>query len=473
MPNKKAEQRKASNRRILDSALTEFSQKGFARALLGNIARSAGVSNGMITQRFGGKENLYYSVFVDLITKYLEELDDENGSMHSMLTKLVDDIKYGAATKTERFLFVYDLLISRDSPVDSFDQVRDLFEGSALCRRMKEAMDEGLLNPEPPFELIRSFLISALGITKIYSDSAVALPDTDGYMSLLMPREKMETSSLDVMRSRFTDELIGQLSSEYEHVMIFNLETSRMSVGVKKGLFLSLLPPDPSSTFDEKSKRFAEQAVHPDDREMYIEFLKTDRLLKEFVQGKIITLKFRTIGSEVPNYQATVRFNRVDSEGHWVTLGIKNLDWIIHDKKRSEISLTEDRISSFASALSDSYSFIAWFDRSGDKISICRAEGLFREAADKIPEKGSGREFLRSFLSSMIKDGKKEEILKSADDLINGSAVYGGKVKVIAFTAAINVHTFRCLLSAASPEGEDGNVMIGIMDMDRNIEEET
>ena len=83
--NKKAAQRLASNRRILDSALTEFSEKGYARALLGNIAKEAGVSNGMITQRFSGKENLYNSVFVDLISTYLEKMERESGSLNHML----------------------------------------------------------------------------------------------------------------------------------------------------------------------------------------------------------------------------------------------------------------------------------------------------------------------------------------------------------------------------------------------------
>ena len=91
--NKKAAQRLASNRRILDSALTEFSEKGYARALLGNIAKEAGVSNGMITQRFSGKENLYNSVFVDLISTYLEKMERESGSLNHMLRYIVKSIK--------------------------------------------------------------------------------------------------------------------------------------------------------------------------------------------------------------------------------------------------------------------------------------------------------------------------------------------------------------------------------------------
>jgi AcrR family transcriptional regulator len=47
---------------LLDAALQEFSEKGFAGARVRDIAERAGVSKDLIAYHFGGKEGLYRAV---------------------------------------------------------------------------------------------------------------------------------------------------------------------------------------------------------------------------------------------------------------------------------------------------------------------------------------------------------------------------------------------------------------------------
>jgi len=51
-----------SRERLLDAALEEFAQHGYAGARVGAIARRAGLNKQLISHHFGGKRGLYHSV---------------------------------------------------------------------------------------------------------------------------------------------------------------------------------------------------------------------------------------------------------------------------------------------------------------------------------------------------------------------------------------------------------------------------
>jgi TetR/AcrR family transcriptional regulator len=60
-----AERRRDAERtrqRIIDAALAEFAEKGFAGARIRSIADRAGVNSQLISYYFGGKEGLYYEI---------------------------------------------------------------------------------------------------------------------------------------------------------------------------------------------------------------------------------------------------------------------------------------------------------------------------------------------------------------------------------------------------------------------------
>ena len=61
VPSKEARQRdpERSRQRILEAALTEFADKGFAGARVADIAHRAGVNQQLISYYFGGKEGVY------------------------------------------------------------------------------------------------------------------------------------------------------------------------------------------------------------------------------------------------------------------------------------------------------------------------------------------------------------------------------------------------------------------------------
>ena len=469
MANKKADQRLASNRRILDSALREFAEKGFSRALLINVAKNAGVSNGMITQRFNGKENLYKQVFVDIITRYLTRFS-ENDSLHRMLTVIIDDIKAGAVHRTDTFVFVSDLLLSKDSPVDTFDQVRDEFESSVLCDKLSEGIRNGLIRQGDPFDLIRSFLISAVGISVSFNETKVGLPDTSGYLSLLAPSDKFVSGDPDYMRSRLTDELIGQLSYEYEAVILVNLDTDVYIATKAVGAFINSFMPDSSRSFDENVRVFAEGFIHPDDRQYYRDFMKKEILLRKFNPDQRLTIRYRINEPEEIYYQTIVRFNTVSEDGHWMTLGIKNIDRLVHEEVRNALAEAQGRVTSLTARLSGVFDVIAYLDTSKDELTFYTLKGDFGAIAGRMGKTRSGTSDLISLVSSLMSDTDRENIPELVRRTIDGIQYEDEKIRYIPFYGTVDLRRFRCIIEIAALSDRPDALVIGIMDFDKYLE---
>ncbi|MBP1554554.1 MAG: TetR/AcrR family transcriptional regulator [Oscillospiraceae bacterium] len=469
MSNKKAAQRSASNRRILDSALREFAEKGFSRALLINIAKNAGVSNGMITQRFNGKENLYKQVFVDIISTYLTKFS-ESDSLHKMLITIVDDIKRGAVNSTDTFVFISDLLLSKDPPVDSFDQVRDVFCESVLCSRLSEAINNGLVRQGAPFDLIRSFLVSAVGISKSFNETSVGLPSSSGFLSLLAPSDKFVSGDPDYMRSRLTEELIGQLSYEYEAVVLVNLDTDTFIATKAVGVFSSSYLPQEQKSFDENVMFFTEGFVHPDDRQYYRDIINKDSLLRRFDPDARLTIRYRTNQADDVYYQTIVRFNTASEDGHWITIGIKNIDRLVHEEVRNALSEAQGRSASLTDRLSGVFDVIAYLDTAKDELTFYTLRGDFGMIAGRISKSDSGTEDLVRLISALSSDSDRKDLADRIRKTVSVIHNDTDKIRYIPFYGTVDLRRFRCTLEIAALTDRPDALVIGIMDFDKHLE---
>ena len=468
MANRKEEQRLASNRRILDSALAEFAQKGFSRALLIDIARNAKVSNGMVTQRFNGKDNLYNQVFVDMVTTYLTKFTEKD-SLHSMLTTLVDDIKTGAETGTESFIFVSDLLLSKDSPVNSFELIKEVFKRSALCDKVIDGVSNGLIRQGDPFEIMRMFLVSAVGIAKSFSGTTAGMPATSGFLSLLAPSDRQLSDDQDYLKARLTEGLISQLSYEYEAVALVNLESSIFVITKAIGPFADFKP-ERGLSFDKNIKRYADSFVHPDDRKRYRDFMKKSNLLKRFDPDRQLTISYRIDSPEDVHYQTIVRFNKASKDGHWITIGLKNLERLVREEVRSALTEAQERSDSISAGLARALDVRAYLDTKKDELTFYKLEGEFAKAAGKLTKSGSGSSDLISIISQLLsgEDAKRtaaELIAKAIKDVRSEPS---GSI-LISFECTADLRKFRYIMDVAALSDDSGAVAISIADIDKYL----
>jgi TetR/AcrR family transcriptional regulator len=74
----------ATQRRILKAALTEFARKGFAGASVREIARKAGLGDGLVHYHFGSKEMLWRAVAKDLFDDLHAKIETEDAQAQTL-----------------------------------------------------------------------------------------------------------------------------------------------------------------------------------------------------------------------------------------------------------------------------------------------------------------------------------------------------------------------------------------------------
>jgi len=73
---------------ILDAAVKTFSQSGYHRTRVADIAREAGVADGTVYIYFENKEDILISLFQDLMQRFVEDLNNELSLCQSANEKL-------------------------------------------------------------------------------------------------------------------------------------------------------------------------------------------------------------------------------------------------------------------------------------------------------------------------------------------------------------------------------------------------
>jgi len=73
----RAKQQRAvdTRRNILDAAIKEFAEHGYAGASTRTVSREAGAQHGLVAYHFGGKEGLWRAVIKDLLSGYRERFE--------------------------------------------------------------------------------------------------------------------------------------------------------------------------------------------------------------------------------------------------------------------------------------------------------------------------------------------------------------------------------------------------------------
>jgi AcrR family transcriptional regulator len=118
---------------ILDAAVEEFAERGFAGARMAAVASRAGVTKGLLYHYFpGGKLDLFRSAIAGCVNPLLEEAhrlaDGFTGSRRSLLESLID-LGYGRQEMEAREHILMKLLLTE---ADRFPELSELYRTAML-----------------------------------------------------------------------------------------------------------------------------------------------------------------------------------------------------------------------------------------------------------------------------------------------------------------------------------------------------
>jgi TetR/AcrR family transcriptional regulator len=167
-PASKAPDRRA---RILDAAIVEFAEKGYASASTNAIAAAAGVAKGLVFHHFADKEALFLAVVDQIADRFAPQFaglfrDAPNDVIGRVLVLIEAKLAYTRAYPLDtRFL----LVAMADAPPSVKKKARARLEAGAttLLRELTEGLDASLLRDGVRLEdAIEAVMLLSAGIEK-------------------------------------------------------------------------------------------------------------------------------------------------------------------------------------------------------------------------------------------------------------------------------------------------------------------
>ena len=161
--SRRGEYTEATRRALLDAAADLFTERGFARTSLDDVAAVARVTKGAIYHHFASKPGLFEALFDEL------ELS-ENGAARAAF-EAEDDPTTGALAALDQFLLacsdpVYGAMVFREAPLalgwDAWRRCEEKYS-YALLRDMLGALEAAGRIPPSPGEALPSIAFGMLG----------------------------------------------------------------------------------------------------------------------------------------------------------------------------------------------------------------------------------------------------------------------------------------------------------------------
>lgn len=158
-------QRQDRTQAILDAAETILTRDGFADASVTDMARLAGISDGLIYRYFGGKHDLRDQVLARFYGRMLARAQDAiapRKRFHERLEALVET--HLTAFRDEKSLcrlFIAEVRVASDYPGSPLQELNRRYT-RLLLRVLRQGMAEGVVSRHVDMRLVRDMLYGGM-----------------------------------------------------------------------------------------------------------------------------------------------------------------------------------------------------------------------------------------------------------------------------------------------------------------------
>lgn len=191
----RAQKRAESDERILHAAAKVFGSLGYSQATLTGIAAEAGVSQGLVSQRFQSKEKLLHEVFDQ--TQILSFYEEENRHLPQAFYVLLDHLKQEAEEAPVWFRFLSMIHTGTDTPKSFEAHTKETFTCTPLCSAIVEAQSQGNLPAGDPWDIFRVFFRNATNLIGWYHEFGLPMPENESFLyAIQYNRQQKETEAM-------------------------------------------------------------------------------------------------------------------------------------------------------------------------------------------------------------------------------------------------------------------------------------
>jgi len=190
--------RDRANKRILEAARRIFARKGLG-ATVADIAKEAGVSQGLAYRYFPSKEAIFHTLLRQMLQSGEVKFSDESGKTpRERLERFVSETIRLRRENPEFYKFVFQAISEQNLPKDIHDKLsaHGLEIRGVLRRLIIEGQAKGEVSKDEPDQIVDVILacLEGLSMRLAYSDPStkVQLPDAGIILRLLGPNLSKE-----------------------------------------------------------------------------------------------------------------------------------------------------------------------------------------------------------------------------------------------------------------------------------------
>lgn len=220
------EKRAASDARIIASAIRCFGALGYANTTMVEIAKGADVTSGLLVQRYGTKENLFFEAYKSISVKFNAYLNTEYDTKQ-YLVETVHKIKDMRTNNPDVFNLMKLLISSTDFPdvykVDLFEE----FRNSIAYRNLQKSQEEGVLPKCELITLMYAFCTLIFNQCDICAKAGIDFPDDHVFLDSIQFVDVEELTNKR-LNEKVTKAILASLDM-FTHIWIYENKAKRMA----------------------------------------------------------------------------------------------------------------------------------------------------------------------------------------------------------------------------------------------------
>lgn len=183
-----SERRKATDERIYRAAIEEFGRRGYVNTTLSNIAKSAGITPGLIVQNFGSKEELYRKISLDITDRIYRLFSDLTDDWHNRCVTIVRRLKEQLELHENAIVyldFYVSLITSLDTPDDVLNELYEMYNRSPVELLIRGGQEAGDVIEGDPYSLHSLFWTTLYNTIQICYNNRLDYPDDEWFVDVL------------------------------------------------------------------------------------------------------------------------------------------------------------------------------------------------------------------------------------------------------------------------------------------------
>jgi len=321
LSNKK--RREESDARIINSAIKYFGKYGYSGASIAQIAKGAGVSPGLITNRYASKEDLFEAAFI-VAFQYITVDFKRVADARSFLIATIDSVILSYRLNLDAFNFMSMLYISRDKPENFKIKSREEFKNTRSYLLLSAAQSAGILQKGDVVRLVDAFLAHAYIQVGICNRYGLELPSYDFFLSSILYHENHEDDYVN-------HQLVNALYKEYQSVWKVDLSDMTLENVVFDGDKIPINSVDIArqlNSYEDARLWYIDRYVVENSRAKITEQTKLDYILEHVADGNSLYIDYgRIINGKVNNNQICYdKIVNLKGEPEYIVMAFRDTD---------------------------------------------------------------------------------------------------------------------------------------------------